>query len=378
MPDIKIKGYSGVELPFADVPKVWLAAPESTADNPILEPYTYGEALDGVEIEPDFSGGDMQVTVPEGYLLRSGVLKKPENLIPGNIKAGETIAGIPGEYEGNGGGGNESNLQGAFWETESFGSVSKYNQMWFDCNGERYAFSLTYTGGGNTGNIYKWVDEAWISVCSASISAYSNGEGAFALVMPSGKAYIFNSGNDGQYWYVFDGASFQSAPHTLPGEIVSGCIHNGLITGYFRDVGSIYSYSESDGWNLIAKISDKTYEYYYIASVNGELYAIKSNVVYKVADGSLSQVGETYRFSKILSVYSNSIIYLAQTGYTIPDMIRGYDVAENVDSLIGYGMGVQYGYMPGSNFSDGLPRCLVLKDGKGTYNVFSHTLRIVK
>lgn len=100
MPDIKIKGYSGVELPFADVPKVWLAAPESTADNPILEPYTYGEALEGVEVEPDFSGGDMQVTVPEGYLLRSGVVKKPENLIPGNIKKGETVAGIPGEYEG--------------------------------------------------------------------------------------------------------------------------------------------------------------------------------------------------------------------------------------------------------------------------------------
>lgn len=100
MPDVKIKGYSGVELPFADVPKVWLAAPESTEENPVLLPYTYGEALDGVEVEPDFSGGDMQVTVPEGYLLRSGVLKKPENLIPGNIKKGETVAGIPGEYEG--------------------------------------------------------------------------------------------------------------------------------------------------------------------------------------------------------------------------------------------------------------------------------------
>lgn len=100
MPDVKIKGFSGAELPFSDVPKVWLAAQESTEDNPILVPFTYGEALEGVEVTPDFSGGDMQVTVPEGYLLRSGVVKKPENLIPGNIKKGETIAGIPGEYEG--------------------------------------------------------------------------------------------------------------------------------------------------------------------------------------------------------------------------------------------------------------------------------------
>lgn len=100
MPDVKIKGYSGNELHYADVPKVWLAAEESTEDNPVLVPFTYGEAMDDVEIIPDFSDGDMRVTTPDGYLVRSGVVKKPGSLVPGNIKKGETVAGIPGEYEG--------------------------------------------------------------------------------------------------------------------------------------------------------------------------------------------------------------------------------------------------------------------------------------
>lgn len=100
MPNVKIKNYVGADCIYEDVDKVWLASEDSTDDNPDLLPYTYGEALEGVEVTPDFSGGDMQITVPEGYLARSAVVKKPENLIPGNIKAGETVAGIPGEYEG--------------------------------------------------------------------------------------------------------------------------------------------------------------------------------------------------------------------------------------------------------------------------------------
>lgn len=100
MPDVKIKGYSGNELHYADVPKVWLATEESTEDNPVLVPFTYGEALDGVEIVPDFSVGDMQITVPEGYLARSAVVKRPETLVPANIAKGVTIAGITGELTG--------------------------------------------------------------------------------------------------------------------------------------------------------------------------------------------------------------------------------------------------------------------------------------
>ena len=97
---VKIKGYSGAEHTYENVPKVWLAAPESTAENPVLVPFTYGEALDNVELIPDFSGGDQKITMPNGYMARSAVVKKPAELVPGNIKAGETVAGITGEYEG--------------------------------------------------------------------------------------------------------------------------------------------------------------------------------------------------------------------------------------------------------------------------------------
>ena len=98
--DVKIKGYSGSYLNYEKVPKVWLAAPESTEDNPVLVPFTYGEALDNVEITPDFSAGNQKITLPEGYMARSAVVKKPATLTPANIKAGEQIAGIIGEYDG--------------------------------------------------------------------------------------------------------------------------------------------------------------------------------------------------------------------------------------------------------------------------------------
>lgn len=97
---VKIKGYSGAEFEYQNVPKVWLAAPESTVDNPVLVPFTYGEAVDNVQIVPDFSSGDHTLKMPAGEMARSAVVKKPDGLIPGNIKAGETVAGITGEYEG--------------------------------------------------------------------------------------------------------------------------------------------------------------------------------------------------------------------------------------------------------------------------------------
>lgn len=105
MPDVKIKGYSGNELEYQNVPKVYLAAPESTPDNPVLVPFTYGEAIEGVEVEPDFSSGDMQITAPDGYLIRSGVVKKPETLVPENIAKDVEVAGIVGTHEGGSGGG---------------------------------------------------------------------------------------------------------------------------------------------------------------------------------------------------------------------------------------------------------------------------------
>lgn len=375
--DMPIAAPDGTLVKSATVKKPGTLTPENVRNGVeiggVIGTLPVFDILENLPVALDFSGGNQPIVAPEGKAVKSAIIQRPENLLPENIAEGVDIAGITGTLAAGG-----STPAGAYWETESMGSVSKNNQTWFDCNGERYAFALNATGGGNDGKIYKYTNEAWTSVCSASISAYSNGETTFAVTLPSGKTYIFKQENSGKYWYIFDGASFNKGLHAMPGKIVSACIHNGLLTAFFMSDGSIYTYSESTGWSLLTKISTTTYDYFYIASVNCELYAIKSNTVYKVVNGSLSQVGTIYRFSKILGVEGNCIIYLAQTGYTIPDMIRSYDVVENVDSLVGYGMGVQYGYMPASNFADELPRCLVLKDGKGTYNVYSHKLHIIK
>lgn len=112
--NVKIKGFSGTEFQYENVPKVWLAAQESTDDNPVLVPFTYGEALENVPVVPDFSQGDMLVTMPDGYLARSAVAIKPEMLIPENIVEGVTIAGVEGKFKG---GSNAKFASGVFTGT---------------------------------------------------------------------------------------------------------------------------------------------------------------------------------------------------------------------------------------------------------------------
>lgn len=61
-----------------------------------------GNFIEGVEITPDFSEGDQTFTAPDGYGVKSGVIKKPENLLPENIKDGENVAGVVGTHKGGG------------------------------------------------------------------------------------------------------------------------------------------------------------------------------------------------------------------------------------------------------------------------------------
>ncbi len=103
MTDIKLKNYSGTDKIYSDVPKIWIESPESTEENLVLLPFSYGEALEGLEVTPDFSDGNAQITVPEGYLVRSVVVKRPETLVPENIAKGVDIAGIIGTLVAGGG-----------------------------------------------------------------------------------------------------------------------------------------------------------------------------------------------------------------------------------------------------------------------------------
>ena len=66
--------------------------------------FSKGQAVEGVEIALDFSGGDQTVKAAEGTLVKSAVIKKPENLKPENIPKDVEIAGIVGTSEGGGSG----------------------------------------------------------------------------------------------------------------------------------------------------------------------------------------------------------------------------------------------------------------------------------
>ena len=58
--------------------------------------YSRGEVLGGASVSLSFENGDMTLEAPEGYLIRSAVLKKPASLLPENILEGVNIAGVVG------------------------------------------------------------------------------------------------------------------------------------------------------------------------------------------------------------------------------------------------------------------------------------------
>lgn len=103
MPDVKMKGWSGNEFTYQNVPKVWLESADSTEETPVLVPYTYGEAVSKT-VEPDFSAGDMEVPIADGELVTELTIAKPETLVPENVANGVNIAGVVGTYDGGGSG----------------------------------------------------------------------------------------------------------------------------------------------------------------------------------------------------------------------------------------------------------------------------------
>lgn len=102
--DAVILNYSQNPVEYQNVPKVWLTHPDSTEEEPVLVPFTYGEAVKKT-VEPDFAAGDMPVEIPEGELVTELTVKKPEELVPENIPEGMYIAGVgPGTFVGGGSG----------------------------------------------------------------------------------------------------------------------------------------------------------------------------------------------------------------------------------------------------------------------------------
>lgn len=64
--------------------------------------FTRGEAVENVEIALNFSIGDQPISAPDGMLVKSAIIKKPDDLKAENIADGVTIAGIKGKHQGGG------------------------------------------------------------------------------------------------------------------------------------------------------------------------------------------------------------------------------------------------------------------------------------
>ena len=100
--NVVIQNYSQTEVTYPSVPKVWLKSDESTDENLVLVPFSYGEAVENVPISLDFSSGENQtITAPDGTLVKSAVIEKPVDLIPENIRRGKVIAGVEGDFIGD-------------------------------------------------------------------------------------------------------------------------------------------------------------------------------------------------------------------------------------------------------------------------------------
>ena len=90
--DVKLLNGSKQEVSYTGVETVTM--PGTDGQDKI---FTAGTPIDALDIQPDFSGGDMPLESPEGYVVRSATIKKPEGAEQ-VIANGETLAGITGEY----------------------------------------------------------------------------------------------------------------------------------------------------------------------------------------------------------------------------------------------------------------------------------------
>lgn len=94
MADVKLLKYDGTEQQYRGVERVQLAKVDGGTAI-----FSEGEAVEGIEISLDFSSGDMPFIAPAGTLIKSAVIVKPEGLVPKNILKDVEIGGLTGELD---------------------------------------------------------------------------------------------------------------------------------------------------------------------------------------------------------------------------------------------------------------------------------------
>lgn len=63
--------------------------------------YSKGTVSDNMEVVPDFSNGDMDVSPSDADMTRSVTILAPDDLKPENVRKGKEIAGVPGVFIGD-------------------------------------------------------------------------------------------------------------------------------------------------------------------------------------------------------------------------------------------------------------------------------------
>ena len=117
MADIVLRDHTGspIEYPGVDIIRVagvdgearsfGAYDPEVLTPDKLLEGVSVGdvtgsviipETLENVPVTLDFSGGDQTITAPDGAVVKSAIIQKPETLIPENIAKDVEIAGVVG------------------------------------------------------------------------------------------------------------------------------------------------------------------------------------------------------------------------------------------------------------------------------------------
>lgn len=125
--------------------------------------YSKGQTLENVFFELDFSNGDQQVTAPDGYLVKSAVIVKPEDCEPENILKDKVIGGVVGTLE-SGGGGDGANTPAVFVQGAT---VMDYSH---NANGQTSVGLSNYTFIPNNAQI---IFEQLTSASQANTSAKS-------------------------------------------------------------------------------------------------------------------------------------------------------------------------------------------------------------
>lgn len=97
MPDVILKDRDGNDVPHEGVSAVELV----TADGGVQQ-FVAGEIVEKT-VNPDFSGGDMEVAAGEGEFLSKVTFQHPITLVPENIAEGVDVAGIVGSLKAGGG-----------------------------------------------------------------------------------------------------------------------------------------------------------------------------------------------------------------------------------------------------------------------------------